>query len=129
MFEDQGVSGAVGRRPGLAAALERCVAGDVLTAWKLDRLGRSLLDPVGLVETLKMRSIGLKILTGAGASIDTTRPEGRLFFAMFAAIAEFERELIRERTKAGMKAAMCRGQNVSQRRKSLERIFNRPCSG
>lgn len=117
VFEDQGISGAVGRRPGLAAALERCAAGDVLTAWKLDRLGRSLLDLVGLVESLKMRSIGLKILTGAGASIDTTTPEGRLFFAMFAAMAEFERELIRERTKAGMKAAKRRGQNVGRPRK------------
>ncbi len=117
VFEDQGISGAVGRRPGLAAALERCAAGDVLTAWKLDRLGRSLLDLVGLVETLKMRSIGLKVLTGAGASIDTTTPEGRLFFAMFAAMAEFERELIRERTKAGMKAAKRRGQNVGRPRK------------
>lgn len=77
----------------------------MLTVWKLDRLGRSLLDLVGLVEDLKARDVGLKVLTGAGASIDTTKPEGRLFFAMFAALAEFERELIRERTTAGMKAA------------------------
>ena len=91
--------------------------GDVLTVWKLDRLGRSLLDLVGLVENLKARDVGLKVLTGAGASIDTTKPEGRLFFAMFAALAEFERELIRERTTAGMKAAKRRGVHVGRPRK------------
>jgi DNA invertase Pin-like site-specific DNA recombinase len=80
----------------------------VLVAWKLDRLGRSTLDLVGLVEKLKGRGVGLKVLTGEGASIDTTRPEGKLIFAVFAvfaAFAEFERELIRERTMAGMRAA------------------------
>jgi DNA invertase Pin-like site-specific DNA recombinase len=61
--------------------------------------------------------VGLKVLTGAGASIDTTKPEGRLFFAMFAALAEFERELIRERTTAGMKAAKRRGVHVGRPRK------------
>ena len=117
VFEDQGMSGAEGRRPGLAAALERCASGDVLVAWKLDRLGRSLLDLVGLVERLNARGVGLKVLTGAGASIDATTPEGRLFFAMFAAMAEFERELIRERTAAGMKAAKRRGRHVGRPRK------------
>jgi len=117
VFEDQGISGAVGRRPGLAAALERCASGDVLVAWKLDRLGRSLLDLVELVERLDARGVGLKVLTGAGASIDATTPEGRLFFAMFTAMAEFERELIRERTAAGMKAARRRGRHVGRPRK------------
>jgi DNA invertase Pin-like site-specific DNA recombinase len=113
MFQDR-ASGAqleaegAGRRP-------RCFAlGDVLTVWKLDRLGRSLFDLVGLVEDLKAREIGLEVLTGAGASIDTTKPEGRLFFAMFAALAEFERELIRERTRAGMKAAKRRRVHVGR---------------
>jgi DNA invertase Pin-like site-specific DNA recombinase len=116
VFEDK-ASGARPNRKGLAAALDACASGDVLTVWKLDRLGRSLLDLVGLVETLKAREIGLKVLTGAGASIDTTKPEGRLFFAMFAALAEFERELIRERTTAGMKAAKRRGVHVGRPRK------------
>jgi DNA invertase Pin-like site-specific DNA recombinase len=116
VFQDT-ASGARSDRKGLAAALNACTSGDVLTVWKLDRLGRSLLDLVGLVETLKARDVGLKVLTGAGASIDTTKAEGRLFFAMFAAIAEFERELIRERTAAGMKAAQRRGRHVGRPRK------------
>jgi len=102
------------KRLGLTQALAACAADDVLVVWKLDRLGRSLLDLVGLVETLKSRDIGLKVLTGAGASIDTTKAEGRLFFAMFAAMAEFERELIRERTRAGMDAARRRGKQVGR---------------
>lgn len=117
VFEDQGVSSAVTRRPGLTAALERCGSGDVLVAWKLDRLGRSTLDLVGLVEALKGRGVGLKVLTGEGASVDTTRPEGKLIFAVFAAFAEFERELIRERTRAGMTAARRRGVVVGRPRK------------
>jgi DNA invertase Pin-like site-specific DNA recombinase len=116
VFQDT-ASGASSNRKGLTAALDACAAGDVLTVWKLDRLGRSLLDLVGLVEALKARDVGLKVLTGAGASIDTTKPEGRLFFAMFAAMAEFERELIRERTRAGMKAAKRRGRHVGRPRK------------
>jgi DNA invertase Pin-like site-specific DNA recombinase len=116
VFEDT-ASGARSGRKGLADALQACAPGDVLTVWKLDRLGRSLLDLVGLVESLKARDVGLKVLTGAGASIDTTKPEGRLFFAMFAALAEFERELIRERTTAGMKAAKRRGVHVGRPRK------------
>jgi DNA invertase Pin-like site-specific DNA recombinase len=100
VFEDTG-SGARPDRKGLADALGRCAAGDVLVVWKLDRLGRSLLDLVELVEDLRARGIGLKVLTGAGASIDTTRPEGRFILGVFAALAEFERELIRERTREG----------------------------
>jgi DNA invertase Pin-like site-specific DNA recombinase len=116
VFQDT-ASGASSNRKGLADALNACASGDVLTVWKLDRLGRSLIDLVGLGETLKARGVGLKVLTGAGAAIDTTKPEGRLFFGMFAALAEFERELIRERTKAGMKAAKRRGQHVGRPRK------------
>jgi DNA invertase Pin-like site-specific DNA recombinase len=112
IHEDR-LSGAV-KRPGLAQAIAACAAGDVLIVWKLDRLGRSLPDLVGLSETLKSRDIGLKVLTGAGAAIDTMTPEGRLFFGMFAVIAEFERELIRERTKAGMNAARRRGKRVGR---------------
>jgi DNA invertase Pin-like site-specific DNA recombinase len=69
---------------------------------------------VGIVEDLKARGVGIKVLTGEGAAIDTTRPEGRLIFGVFAAFSEFERELIRERTKAGMKAARKRGKHVGR---------------
>lgn len=116
VFEDT-ASGAGASRKGLSDALARCGAGDVLVAWKLDRLGRSVVDLVGLVETLKGKGAGLKILTGEGASIDTTKAEGKLIFAVFAAFAEFERELIRERTAAGMKAAKRRGRHVGRPRK------------
>lgn len=116
VFEDT-ASGARSDRAGLKEAVSACVSGDVLTVWKLDRLGRSLPDLVDLVEALKARGVGLKVLTGAGASIDTTRAEGRLIFGIFAALAEFERELIRERTKAGMQAAKRRGRHVGRPRK------------
>ena len=100
IFEDTG-SGADDGRKGLAAALDRCAAGDVLVVWKLDRLGRSLSSLVGIVADLQGRGVGLKVLTGAGASIDTTKPEGRLIFGVFAGLAEFEREMIRERKRPG----------------------------
>ena len=76
IFQDT-ASGANGGRKGLSDALARCAASDVLVVWKLDRLGRSLSALVGLVEALQGRNAGLKVLTGAGATIDTTRPEGR----------------------------------------------------
>lgn len=107
-------SGAALRRPGLARALRRCKTGDVLVVWKLDRLGRSLINLIELVERLNARGVGLRVLTGQGAMIDTTRPEGRLIFAIFATLAEFERELIRERTRAGMEAARRRGVHVGR---------------
>lgn len=116
VFQDK-ASGATTDRKGLAEALDRCAAGDVLVVWKLDRLGRSLFDLVEMVEDLKRRGVGLKVLTGQGAMVDTTRPEGRLVFGIFAALAEFERELIRERTRAGMQSAKKRGQHVGRPRK------------
>jgi DNA invertase Pin-like site-specific DNA recombinase len=116
IFEDTG-SGADDSRKGLTDALSRCSAGDVLTVWKLDRLGRSLLDLVEMVERLRACSVGFRVLTGAGATIDTTRPEGRFILGVFAALAEFERELIRERTRAGMAAAKRRGRHVGRPRK------------
>ena len=72
---------------------------------------------MGLVEALRDKDAGLKVLTGHGATIDTTRPEGRLIFAVFAGLAEFERELIRERTTVGMAAANLRGRHVGRPRK------------
>ena len=117
VHDDHGLSGKAANRPGLAAALAACAAGDVLVAWKLDRLGRSTLELLGLVQDLDRRGVGLRVLTGAGASIDTTRPEGRVMFAVFAAIAEFEHDLNRERTRAGMLAAKRRGRHVGRPRK------------
>jgi len=70
---------------------------------------------ISIIDDLKRRGVGLKVLTGEGAAIDTTRPEGRLIFGVFAAFAEFERELIRERTKAGIRAARRRGKRVAGR--------------
>ena len=79
--------------------------GDVLVVWKLDCLGRSLAHLVNTVQDLSARGVGLRVLTGQGAQIDTTTAAGRLVFGIFAALAEFERKLIRERTLAGLTAA------------------------
>ena len=98
-------------RPGLAACLKAIRHGDTLVVWKLDRLGRDLRHLVNTVHELTVRGIGFKVLSGHGASIDTTSPSGKLVFGIFAALAEFERELIVERTKAGMAAARARGRN------------------
>ena len=83
--------------------------------WKLDRLGRNLRHLVNLVHDLAARGVGFKVLTGHGASIDTTSPSGKLVFGIFAALAEFERELIVERTKAGLAAARARGRHGGRR--------------
>ena len=115
IHEDR-LSGAAAHRPGLIAALAACQSGDVLHVWKLDRLGRSMSELISIIDDLKRRGVGLKVLTGEGAAIDTTRPEGRLIFGVFAAFSEFERELIRERTKAGMRAARWRGKRVGRPR-------------
>ncbi len=99
-------SGAKTARPGLTAALEACRAGDILVVWKLDRLGRSLAHLVETVQTLAARGIGFRSLQ---EQLDTTTSGGKLIFHLFAALAEFERDLIRERTKAGLAAARARG--------------------
>lgn len=104
-------SGGRDDRPGLAACLKALRAGDTLLVWKLDRLGRDLRHLVNTVADLNSRGIDLKVLTGTGAAIDTTTPAGRLSFGIFAALAEFERELISERTKAGLASARARGRN------------------
>lgn len=108
------LSGVAANRPNLSAAMSACAPGDVLTVWKLDRLGRSMVELVGIVDDLRRRGVGLKVLTGEGAAIDTTRPEGRFIFGVFAAFAEFERELSRERTREGMKAARRRGKRLGR---------------
>ena len=80
----------------------------MLVVWKLDRLGRNLAHLVNTVQNLSVRGVGLRVLTGQGAQIDTTTAAGRLVFGTFAALAEFERELIHERTLAGLTAARAR---------------------
>ena len=104
-------SGGRDDRPGMTECLKALRAGDTLLVWKLDRLGRDLRHLVNTVADLNSRGIDLKVLTGTGAAIDTTTPAGRLSFGIFAALAEFERELISERTKAGLASARARGRN------------------
>jgi len=93
----------------LAACIRSLRTGDTVVVWKLDRLGRDLRHLVNLVHQLTEDGVGLKVLTGQGAAIDTTTPSGKLVFGIFAALAEFERELISERTKAGLESARARG--------------------
>jgi DNA invertase Pin-like site-specific DNA recombinase len=105
VFTDR-VSGAKADRPGLANALGHLRDGDTLVVWRLDRLGRSLPHLIETVTALADRGVGFKSLT---ESIDTTNTGGRLIFHIFGALAEFERDLIRERTQAGLRAARARG--------------------
>ena len=105
IYEDR-ISGAKAARPGLAMALEVARAGDVLAVWRLDRLGRSLHDLILLGGKLDEMGIGLMSVQ---EKIDTSSSGGRLVFHMFGALAEFERNLVRERTQAGLTAARARG--------------------
>jgi DNA invertase Pin-like site-specific DNA recombinase len=110
LYEDA-VSGKRDDRPGLVTCLKALRPGDTLIVWKLDRLGRDLRHLVNTVHELTIRGIGLKVLTGQGAAIDTTTAAGKLVFGIFAALAEFERELIAERTRAGLASARARGRH------------------
>lgn len=105
IFSDE-LSGAINVRPGLEQALTFVRAGDTLIVWRLDRLGRSLKDLVQRVEDLNTRGVEFRCLH---ENIDTTSPGGRFQFHVFSALAEFERDLIRERTMAGLRAARARG--------------------
>lgn len=107
-YEDK-ASGKKDDRPELTNCLKALRDGDTLIVWKLDRLGRDLRHLVNIVHDLTERGVGLKVLTGQGAAIDTTTASGKLVFGIFAALAEFERELISERTKAGLASARARG--------------------
>lgn len=107
VFEDT-ASGAKAERAGLEQALSHLRDGDTLVVWKLDRLGRSLKHLIETVQELEKRGIGFKSLQ---ESIDTTTSGGKLIFHIFAALAEFERDIIRERTQAGLAAARVRGRN------------------
>jgi len=109
------VSGTVAERPGLKQIKDLVRAGDTLVVWRLDRLGRSIKDLIAWVHWLEQEGAGLKSLQEA---IDTTSIGGKLTFHIFAALAEFERQLILERTHAGLKAARARGR-VGGRPKAL----------
>lgn len=116
IYEDL-ASGRKDDRPGLRACLKALQPGNTLVIWKIDRLGRDLKHLVNTVQDFNERDVGLKVLAGAGAQIDTTTANGRLIFGIFAALAEFEAELIRERTKAGLAAARARGRMGGRPRK------------
>ena len=108
LYEDY-ASGGKDDRPGLLAVLKAARSGDTFLAWKLDRVGRDLRHLVNTVHDLQKRGVAFRVLTGQGAEIDTTTPAGRLVFGIFASLAEFERNLISERTMAGLVAARARG--------------------
>jgi DNA invertase Pin-like site-specific DNA recombinase len=110
-------SGRKDDRPGLTTCLQALQPGDTLVVWKLDRLGRSLRHLVSVVDELQQRQVGFKVLAASGIQIDTTTANGRLVFGIFAALAEFEAELIRERTRAGLAAARARGRRGGRPRK------------
>jgi len=113
IYEEK-ASGRSADRPELAQALKALRAGDILTVWRLDRLGRSLSDLVRIVTELEQRGIGFESLT---ERIDTTSATGKLTFHLFAALAEFERNLIRERTRAGLASARARGRKGGRKAK------------
>ena len=103
------ISGTINERVGLESCLKALRRDDILVVWKLDRLGRNLKHLIQTIENLTERGIGFKVLNGQGVNIDTTNPAGKMIFSIFGALAEFERELIRERTIFGLKAARARG--------------------
>jgi len=111
----------VKKRPELEKCLEYLREGDTLVVWKLDRLGRTTKKLLELIDDLKDRNINLQIIT---LGVDTSTAAGRLFFTMMAGLAEMERELIRERTNAGLKAARARGR-LGGRKKIDQEILNR----
>jgi DNA invertase Pin-like site-specific DNA recombinase len=106
VFVDK-VSGAKSARPGLDDCLRELKEGDTLIVWRLDRLGRSMRHLIDLVEQLRQRKVGFKSI--CDGAIDTTTASGELIFHIFTALAQFERKLIQERTRAGLNAARARG--------------------
>ena len=110
-------SGAKQARPGLAACLKALHPGDTLVVWKLDRVARSLLHLLEIMQDFQERQVGLRILEGVGAQMNPATSEGKLFLSMLGAFAEFERTLIRERVVAGLVAARARGHTGGRRPK------------
>ena len=118
IHEDRGISGAAVSRPGLRAALDRMRVGDIFVVWKLDRLGRSLPHLIKIITDLQNTGAEFQSLQ---EQIDTASAGGRFYFHMLGALAEFERELIAERTRAGMAAAKRNGVHVGRPRKLTEK--------
>src|SRR6202521_3699923 len=114
VFKDEGISGATTKRPALTRCLKALEAGDTLIVWKLDRLGRSLGDLIHMLDELRAQEIKFRSLTEA---IDTATPTGRAMWQMIGVLAELERSLIVERTRAGVKAAQQRGEKVGRKPK------------
>lgn len=106
VYSDVGVSGSVAKRDGLAAALDRVEAGDVLVVWKLDRLGRNTRNVLEVIEQLADKGVGFRSLT---EGLDTTGPMGKAMLTIMAAFAELERSTMLERTRAGLEAAKAKG--------------------
>ncbi|CAH6303261.1 recombinase family protein [Pantoea agglomerans pv. betae] len=121
IFEDR-ISGKTSERPGLKKALRCLQPGDTLIVWKLDRLGRSMRHLVMLTEELRERGVNFRSLTD---SIDTSTPMGRFFFHVMGALAEMERELIIERTRAGLAAARDKGRIGGRRRVMTPDVIGR----
>ena len=121
IFEDTAI-GKNARRPGLRRAIRRLKPGDSLVVWKLDRLGRSVRDLITLVSELQDKGIHFRSLTD---SIDTSTPAGRFFFHVMSALAEMERELIVERTRAGLAAAREQGRVGGRRRVMTKEVVKR----
>ena len=114
IFKDKGLSGATTKRPALLRCLKKLEHGDTLTVWKLDRLGRSLRDLITMLDDLKHRGVKFRSLTEA---IDTETPTGRAMWQMIGVLAELERSLISERTRAGVKDAQRRGVKFGRKKK------------
>ncbi|MXS77900.1 recombinase family protein [Nitrosomonas sp. JL21] len=114
IFEDRGVSATAKRRPGFEKALSHLQAGDVLVVWKMDRAFRSLKNALNILEEFENRAIEFRCLT---EDIDTTTPMGKCMYQIRHAFSELERNLIRERTKAGMEAARQRGAHLGRPKK------------
>ncbi|WP_044150562.1 recombinase family protein [Phaeodactylibacter xiamenensis] len=121
IFEEK-ASGAKSDRPELRRMIDQLRKGDIVVIWKLDRLGRSLRDLVNLVTEIQDKGAGLKSLND---SIDTTTPQGKLTFHLFAALAEFERDIISERTKAGLESARARGRKGGRPKGLSEQAKNK----
>jgi DNA invertase Pin-like site-specific DNA recombinase len=116
IYQDE-TSGKKDTREGLNACLKALQSGNTLVVWKLDRLGRDLKHLITTIDKLHIKGVGFKVLSGYGAHIDTTTTQGRLMFGFFATLAEYERELIIERTHAGLRAARARGRMGGRPRK------------
>lgn len=114
IYGDHGVSGAVTKRQGLEDLLASLKEGDTLCVWKLDRLGRSTIHLLQMLDDLRKRGVDFQAIT---QGIDTTTAVGRMLYGQLAVFAEFEREQISERTKAGMRAAKARGKHIGRPRK------------